>query len=91
MLIDDEDQRRQDHNARLFLLLASLTELLLSLIQPSSRLYQASNSYSSPSRSLLTDFLATLIALPCCFLPTPYLHINGTVPLIFAHIRVLKI
>ena len=35
MLIDDEDQRRQDHNARLFLLLASLTKLLRSLIQPS--------------------------------------------------------
>ena len=34
----------------------------------------------SPSRSLLADFLATLIALPSSFLLAPYLHINGTVP-----------
>ena len=81
MRIEDEDQRRLDHNARLLLLLASLTKLLLSPIQPSSPLLPGVQPpIAAPSRSLLADFLATLIALPGSFLPAPYLHINGTVP-----------
>ena len=59
MLIDDEDQRRQDHNARLFLLLASLTKLLRSLIQAASTRRPA--PIAAPPGAFLQTFLPHLL------------------------------
>ena len=88
--IEDEDQRRLDHNARLLLLLASLTKLLLSPIQPSSPFYQASNPPLQPLQE-------PSYRLSCHTYCPSYLLLASTLftykrdgpPLIFAHIKVL--
>ena len=73
------------HNARLLLLLASLTKLLLHPI-PIQPLSKVLHSPLKPSLAGVQPLQERSCLTYCSFLPpflhAPYLHINGTVPLI---------